>query len=355
VALFGACLAATLLNPYHARLYAVIVEYATQPVAYRLDSEHTALGFRAPWDWAVLALAGAAAFALGRRARPSTFEVLLLVISAYVSFHSQRDIWFVVLAALALLAPARRGNKAVVDRFAVTWPRALLVAGTIGLVLLVTGWSRRLSEEHLEQAVATSYPVRAADVVAERGYAGPLYNHFDWGGYLIWRLPGLPVAMDGRTNVHGDERLQRSCKETWAGRRGWDSDPDLKAAGLVIAEAKGALASLLRLHSRFELVYEDTIAAVFVARRANAGQKNDKRTVGLQDGNPSYLSARGRTLGQGHGSASSPGSSMDPPRGPAGGVQAAGHPPRGGDPSGGSRLRSIQLIDGRRTPRLKLL
>jgi hypothetical protein len=271
VALFGACLAATLLNPYHARLYAVIVEYATQPAAYRLVSEHTALGFRGPWDWAVLALAGAAAFALGRRASPSTFEVLLLVISAYFSFHSQRDIWFVVLAALALFATARRPLEAVVDHFAVTWPRALLVAGAIGLVLLVTAWSRSLSEEHLEQKVATSYPVRAASVVAERGYAGPLYNHFNWGGYLIWRLPGLPVAMDGRTNLHGDERLQRSC-ETWAGRRGWDSDPDLKAAGLVIAETKAALTSLLRLHPRFELVYEDTIAAVFVTRQMSKGR-----------------------------------------------------------------------------------
>ena len=266
VALCGACIAATLLNPYHGRLYAVIVEYATQPAAYRLVSEHTALGFRAPCDWAVPALAGAAAFALGRRAGPSTFEVLLLVISAYVSFHSKRDIWFVVLAALALLATARRPLEAVVDRFAVTWPRAFLVAGAVGLVLLVTGWSRGLSEEHLEQEVATEYPVRAAAVVAERGYAGPLYNHFNWGGYLIWRLPGLPVAIDNRMNVHGDERIQRNIETTWVGSRGWDSDPELKAAGLVIADAKAALTSLLRLHPRFELVYEDTIAAVFVAR-----------------------------------------------------------------------------------------
>ena len=58
IALTGACLAATLLNPYHVRLYAVVVEYATQPVAFRLVSEHRAMDFRGPVDWAVLAMAG---------------------------------------------------------------------------------------------------------------------------------------------------------------------------------------------------------------------------------------------------------------------------------------------------------
>ncbi len=270
VALFGACLVATLLNPYHVRLYAVIIEYATQSVAYRLVSEHAALGFRDPWDWAVLALAGAAAFALGRRVKPSTFDALLLIITAYFSFHTQRDVWFVVLAALAILVTPRRPIEPGADHFAVTWPRALLVAAAVLLVLLVSGWNRNLSKGHLEQEIATSFPVRAATVVEERGYVGPLYNHFNWGGYLIWRLPGLPVALDGRTNLHGDQRLQRSFT-TWAGKRGWDSDPDLKGAGLVIADAKSTLASLLRLHPRFELVYEDTTAAVFVARPTPKG------------------------------------------------------------------------------------
>ena len=44
------------------------------------------------------------------------------------------------------------------------------------------------------------YPARAAAFDESRGYGGPLFNDFNWGGYLIWRLPGLPVSVDGRTN-----------------------------------------------------------------------------------------------------------------------------------------------------------
>ena len=71
VALSLACAAATLVNPYHTRLYAVVLDYATQPAAFKLVSEHRAMDFRGSVDWIVLGLAGSAAFALGRRATAS--------------------------------------------------------------------------------------------------------------------------------------------------------------------------------------------------------------------------------------------------------------------------------------------
>src|SRR5439155_22881855 len=104
-------------------------------------------------------------------------------------------------------------------------------------ILAVTAFTMRitdLSEDSLRQKVSKKLPAEAAAVVEERGYAGPLYNHFNWGGYLIWRLPGLPVAMDGRTNLYGVEKASHSL-EVWAGGSTWSSDPELDAAGLVVA------------------------------------------------------------------------------------------------------------------------
>src|SRR4051794_31704262 len=153
VTLFGSCLVATLLNPYHGRLYAVILGLGSQTVAYDRITELAAMGFRAPWNWTVLALVGASAFALGRRARPSLFSVFLLIGSAYVSFRSVRDVWLVVLASLAILVPERRPVGPVADRFPLTWPRILVVVGAIAFVLVVTGRSQRLSEGHLQEVV----------------------------------------------------------------------------------------------------------------------------------------------------------------------------------------------------------
>jgi hypothetical protein len=128
---------------------------------------------------------------------------------------------------------------------------------------LVVAWARDLSPAGLERRVAQAFPVDAAKEVRKQGYQGPLYNDFNWGGYLIWALPELPVAIDGRTNLHGDERLRRFGR-TWCALPGWREDPDLAAAGVVIASPDAALAEQLRHDARFTTAYEDGIAVVFV-------------------------------------------------------------------------------------------
>jgi hypothetical protein len=71
--------------------------------------------------------------------------------------------------------------------------------------------------------------------------------------------------MDGRTNLHGEERIERSLT-TWAGYPGWNLDPELSRAGLIIADVHRPLTLLLRTHSKFQLIYEDEVAAVFAAK-----------------------------------------------------------------------------------------
>jgi hypothetical protein len=264
VALAGACFLATLVNPYHVRLYGVVVEYARQPGPFRFVNELKALEFRGQADWIVLALTGAACWTLGRR-KASAFEALLLVSTAWFSFRARRDLWFVILADLTILASAgsRLGWTEPVFRLGA---RGLAFIGA-GLLLVVGGcvWFHDLSRAGLERRVAQVFPVEAARVIAERGYRGPLYNDFNWGGYLIWALPNMPVSIDGRTNLHGDDRILR-FGQTWAGEPGWQDDPDLSQAGVVLAPADSALASLLMLDRRFERVHKDELAWVFAVR-----------------------------------------------------------------------------------------
>jgi hypothetical protein len=265
VALSGACLLATLGNPYGIRLYEVVVEYATQPGPFRLISELTAPSFRELSDWVTLALVGGAAFALGRRQSLSSFDVLLLAGTAVFAFRARRDCWFVVLAALAILATAGR-DAASAECFTLTRRHWGIVLGAVALVTALTALARGLSPARLWAETANRFPVEAAAMVAERGYAGPLYNDFNWGGYLIWSLPQLPVALDGRTNLYGDARLQRFIN-TWAAAPDWREDADLAGAGVVIANRDTPLVSLLERDERFVLVHEDPVAKVFVAWR----------------------------------------------------------------------------------------
>jgi len=260
------CIVATLATPYHFFLFRAIIELITQTGAFQYISELTAPSFRVLPDWFVLALTLSAVFSLGWRRETRPFPLLLLATGTFLAFRARRDVWFAIVAAVTLIAMSRsNGTVVTADRFALTRVRTLFIAGAVVTALVLIARTRHISGPDLQSALAKKFPAAAVAVVKERGFTGPLYNHFDWGGYFIWRLPHLPVSMDGRTNVHGDERIDRSIA-TWAGKNGWASDSELTNARLVIAGVNQALASLLRLDSRFELVYEDKIAAVFVAR-----------------------------------------------------------------------------------------
>jgi hypothetical protein len=279
--LAGVCLLATLANPYHVQLYRVIMEYATQPGPFHCINELRALEFRETPDWVGLFLGAAAVFALGRRQRLSIFEVLVLASAGIFAFRSRRDLWWLVLASAAILASRERkgSDETIPGRFRARFidiaAITLLLAGLISLV----AWKRDLSEENLRRKVASVFP-------AERDYPGPLFNDFNWGGFLIWSLPQWPVVLDGRTNLHGDERILR-IGNTWAAGPGWRDDPDLESAGVVLADVQSPLGCVLGLDERFQLEYEDAIARVFVRKRP--GTRASRPQISDRDAKPSPL------------------------------------------------------------------
>ena len=122
-----------------------------------------------------------------------------------------------------------------------------------------------VTNARLETKAAETLPVRAVEVIRAKGYAGPLYDDYNWGGYLMWALR-MPVSMDGRASFYGDELINRSVA-TWTGATDPESDPQLMSSGLVIGPASQALTQLLRRDPRFQLVYEDKLAAVFLRRK----------------------------------------------------------------------------------------
>jgi hypothetical protein len=267
VLLTALCTAATLVTPFHIRLYQVVLEYATQRAPHIHVYEMQALEFRKFWDWAVLALAAWAVYALAGKPRVSLFEVLLVVAASWFAFKARRDAWFMALAALAVAVPgAVPGAHSMTGQrefLPSRWQLLGLAAGVASLAAYL--WVTRINEPTLHEGLRHHYPVEAVTAIRERGLNGRLYNSYNWGGFLMCNLPELPVCIDGRANLHGDDRLDQSMT-TFLGQPGWDQNPDLWAARVILAETKSPLVSLLRLDGRFEKVHEDATATVFVAR-----------------------------------------------------------------------------------------
>jgi hypothetical protein len=259
VLLTGACFLATLINPYHVRLWGVVFEYATQTAAFRHVQELTPLSFREPSDYTVVLLAGLAVFALGKRSHLSAFEVLLLAGMGFLALHARRDIGFLCIACVGL------GTRTDIPEEERSEPERvpLVIAGLWVVSLVIAFWVALVREERLQDTVRKQYPEAAVAYVREQGLTGPLFNDFDWGGYLTWALPEMPVAVDGRTNLYGDERLERAFA-TQDGRPGWNKNPELETARVVLIQKALPLAELLALDPHWQRIHDDEIAVVFV-------------------------------------------------------------------------------------------
>lgn len=112
-----------------------------------------------------------------------------------------------------------------------------------------------------EEAIAARYPVQAVDYLESAGLSeARIYNSYNWGGYLIWR--GLPVFVDGRADVYGDDFL-------FFYRRAYDATPrwqdPLKEYDVeyVLMEQESPLGVVLEASGQWSLIYEDEQANLF--------------------------------------------------------------------------------------------
>jgi hypothetical protein len=260
--LLASCFVATLVNPYHYRIYLAILEYVTQSGAFQNISELHPMFFRSLADWLVLSLTLTGAFVLGWQRRWNIFHLALFVMAACFAFRARRDVWFMALVVAAIVSELASTEKSS-EYFHFTKERVLAVMLSLLICLYGLSHLRDVSEKSLAKAVELRFPAQAVKFVRSSRVSGPLYNSLDWGGYLIWSLPELPVSMDGRTNLHGDERIARSLA-TWGGSTAWENDPELLRARVIIAQTGKPLTYLIRRDPRYQLVYEDNTAAVFV-------------------------------------------------------------------------------------------
>ncbi len=248
------CVLATAANPYHVRLLGVVWDYATQTAALREVQELAPPDPTRPWLWAALALLAVAAVHAARQKPTDWFSVLLLVVALVLVLRMRRDVWFAAVAAGMTL---RRSDLGRAPAKVGAWVIGTVAATVVGVRLLNLAGVGPSTDT--EAANAARFPVRAVEFLRANPHPGPLYNSFDWGGYLIWALPEHPVSIDGRTNLYGSDQLSRTVR-TWNGEPGWDADSDLATARLVVAPRSLPLAS--QLQSPWRIAYQTDHAMV---------------------------------------------------------------------------------------------
>jgi hypothetical protein len=257
------CALATTAGPNFYHPYAVVLSYAKAKFAYAIISELQPLSFRGYSHFAELFLAAAGFYAVGWRKPLDLFKLMLLIIASVVAFRTMRDAWFICFSAAACIAdcPAQEPER---DR--PESARELAgVAVAVVLFMLLAVPAAKFNTREFDRAISADYPVNAINFLRRTSFSGPLYNNLNWGGFLMWYLPELPVAVDGRNDLYGDD-LDRLFYASESAFPSYKTDPYLEEAGVVVLDSQLPLAKILTIDPRFQLIYRDQIATVFARR-----------------------------------------------------------------------------------------
>jgi hypothetical protein len=115
----------------------------------------------------------------------------------------------------------------------------------------------------VDKATRASLPVDAVAYVRTQRPPGPVFNSYNWGGYLLYTLwPDYPVFVDGRTDLYDDAFL-RQYINIYVADDGWRELLDQYEIRLVIVETNSVLAKFLRTDPAWREAYRDEMAAVF--------------------------------------------------------------------------------------------
>ena len=223
----GACGVALLLNPHGWRAIAYTIDVMGMKslnlvLEWRSADFH---GFQMIMLWIVLVFG----LALGGWIRLSWPRTVLILVLFYLALKHQRYHSILGLVSMFVLAEpfARQwygrptpstADADTLDRlFRALQGRARLAGvGAAMVVAVAVSWTRLAMAPPSPPAWAT--PAKALAVFDSLHVRGNVFNSYPFGGYLIFR--GVPVMIDGRSDMYGDAFMQDATDAVRIKQRG---------------------------------------------------------------------------------------------------------------------------------------
>jgi hypothetical protein len=143
---------------------------------------------------------------------------------------------------------------------------ARLILNWVLLILIVFGGLAKivsdLNAENVEEVQSEFFPMQALAYLRENPPEGNMYNNYNWGGLMIYTVRDVPVFVDGRTDLYGDDLLG-DYFNAFLGASDWRDLFDAYDIEAAFLPDESALTTLLREDSGWQVVYEDEQAAIF--------------------------------------------------------------------------------------------
>jgi hypothetical protein len=268
-----ASLAVVPLNPNGPLMYSYPLETLRSPAMQQYIAEWGSPNFHeAKYLPFALMLLGILLLLSVSRARVRARDLLLLVVLTAGALRSVRHISVFVLAALPIASGLAQNWWSEQGRRARRVPSItgakLAVNATVVAAFLIFSIVRvRTVVAHQEQSEAENFPAAAASFLASHHLPGPIFNHYNFGGYFIWKLhPSYPVYIDGRADLYGDQFLHDFAKTYYVTDDNWEAPFRQWNIKTVVLPPDAPLVAALQLTHDWSEVYSDSEAVILTGR-----------------------------------------------------------------------------------------
>jgi len=264
------CVIVIPFNPNSYRMFSYPLETLSSPAMQTLIQEWFSPDFHQNrfLPLAALMLATFAVLALSPR-RVRAGELLGLLVLSLAALRSGRHIpLYAIFAAPIFARHLHDWSNSKKPFIRMSKGPATTVQIILNLVLLflptfVIG--RQLVDFHRHKSDYESrrFPRAAVDFMRSHQLADQVFNDYNWGGYLIWRLyPERKVFIDGRADLYGDAFVL-DYLNTYHAEPGWRQNLDRHGVRTVLIEPHTSLANVLREEKSWRIAYEDPDAVIF--------------------------------------------------------------------------------------------
>jgi len=283
---FGLCLALVVLNPNGVQIYWYPFETLRSAAMHRFIHEWFSPDFhdRTYLPLLLMLLALVAGLALLPRC-PRLRTLLLLLATIPAALRSIRHIPILVLVLVPVLAELaqaglQRSGANRLFRTPLTGSASRTLAiNFLVLFAFVTFTAIRVRQVVSQQAEseAKSFPTAAAAFLQQQHPPGPMMNHYNWGGYFIWKLyPQYRVFMDGRADVYGDA-LMIDFSDCYYLTDSWRKSLQSWDIQTVVLPPDAPLITALRSGPEWKQIYADPEAVILTKSQPSQPTRNQVR------------------------------------------------------------------------------
>lgn len=201
-------------------------------------------------------------------------ELLILGIMTCAALRSVRHIPIYVLVAAPLVSSMLEASLSSTMAAWFGHPAPLNRSKAVLNVMIVSGFLLfgvlriRYVVGRQPQAEGQEFPSAATAFLQQAHVPTPMMNHYNWGGYFIWKLyPEYRVFIDGRADVYGDTLMDEFASAYFIKGELWRATVDKWGLQTIVLPPDAPLITALKMSRDWTEVFSDQQTVVLTRRK----------------------------------------------------------------------------------------